>query len=149
MTDYKFSGIIVDLKADNSHASARVAATMGGTDLDGGQTQISAGCLVVTHASEAGRIDAGGADSLKVVGVATQTRAEGDSRPLTYTRSGLVHCIKNASSLPTGSKVKSGEQGTVVVASNSDADTILTIGRCVEGSTATVGGEVVVVQLTL
>jgi len=149
MTDYHFQGIIVDMKADNMHASARVCDTMGGTDLDGGQTQISAGCLVVTHASESGRIDAAGADSLKVVGVATQTREEGDSRPLTYTRMGLVHCIKDTSSLPTGSKVKSGAQGTVVVATNSDADTLLTIGRCVEGSTATAGGEVVVVQLTL
>ncbi len=149
MTDYHFQGIIVDMKADNSHASARVCATMGGTDLTNVQTMISAGAVVVTHASEAGRIDVGGADSLKVLGVATQTRAVGDTRPLTYTRSGLVHMIKDASSLPSGSKVKSGAQGTVVVATNSDADTILTIGRCVEGSTATVGGEVVVVQLTL
>jgi len=149
MSDYKFQGIIVDIKADNSHASARVYTSLDNANLDNGKTQISAGALVIASANDLTKLDVATTGSTAVLGVATQDRAVGDSRPLTYTRLGLVHMIKDAAALPAGAKVIPSTQGTIKAATNSDADSLLTIGRCVEGSAAVVGGEVVTVQLIL
>ena len=148
MTDYKFQGIIVDIKADNSHASARVHTSLDNANLDNGKTQISAGALVIASANDLTKLDVATTGSTAVLGVATQDRAVGDSRPLTYTRLGLVHMIKDAAALPAGSLVVPSTQGTVK-AGGVGEEILLTIGRCVEGSAAVVGGEVVTVQLIL
>ena len=146
MTDYSFQGIIVDIKADNSHASARVIATATAQDdLSGGKTMISAGAVVVSNGVF---IDIGAADAHNVVGIANQTRAVGDSRPLTYTRKGMVHAIKDATAITAGDRLKVGAQGMVTPAPADGSEAPHEIGKALETSTGAVG-TIIVMELTL
>jgi len=146
MTNYAFQSNQVDLKADNMHASARPADTLSNNDLTGGKTVISAGAVVISAAN--GRIDIGAGNDTNVVGVATQTRSAGDTRPLTYTRSGLVHVAVDGSAIVAGSRLKNGTQGLVGLAAANGSEANLEIGKCIEISSQ-VAGTVIVMQLTL
>lgn len=145
MTEYKFQGIIVDMKADNRHGSGRVAATISNNDLAGDALQISAGAVVVEDSN--GKLDIGAANSKNVVGIATQTRAANDVRPLTYTRNGLVHAIKDAGAVATGDALKLGAQGMVTVA-NTDTEGELVVGKAMSTNAGAVG-TVIVMEITL
>ena len=146
MTDYSFQGIIVDIKADNSHASARVIATaLSNIDLKGDLLQISAGAVVISNGVF---LDVGAADAHNIVGIANQTRAVGDSRPLTYTRKGMVHAIKDAVAITAGDRLKVGAQGMVTPANANGSEAPHEIGKALETSAGAVG-TVIVMELTL
>lgn len=146
MTNYAFQSNQVDMKADNMHASARPSDTLTNDDLTGGKTVISAGAVVISDSN--GRIDVAAGNDTNVVGVATQTRSAGDVRPLTYTRSGLVHVVTDGSAVLAGSRLKAGAQGMVGLAAANGSEANLEIGKCVEISSQVVG-TVIVMQLTL
>jgi len=146
--DYNFQANTVDMKADNTHASARVMDTLANDDLKTDKLQISAGAVVIVG-STAGRIDVATTGSQGIVGIATQTRQAGDSRDLTYTRKGLVHAIKDAAALVAGDRVIPSTYGRVKAAATDGSDSVLEFGKCIVGSAAVVGGEVVVIELTL
>ena len=145
MTDYHFQGIIVDVKADNSHASARVVDTLSNNDLTGGKTVISAGAVVISNGI---KIDVGAGNDTNVVGIATQTRPVGDSRPLTYTRKGMVHAVSDGSAILAGSRLKNGAQGTVALAAANGSEANLEIGKSYEANGGAIG-TVILVELTL
>ncbi len=146
MTNYAFQSNQVDLKADNMHASARPVDTISNNDLTGGKTVISAGAVVISAAN--GRVDIGAGNDTNVVGVATQTRVAGDTRPLTYTRMGLVHVVTDGTAVVAGSRLKNSSQGMVGLAAANGSEANLEIGKCVEISAQAIG-TVIVMQLTL
>jgi hypothetical protein len=115
-------------------------------DLVGDLLQISAGAVVIAGTS--GRIDIGAANAPGVLGIATQTRAAGDVRPLTYTRKGMVHAVKDATGITVGDRLKVGAQGMVTPAAANGSEASLEIGKALETSVAAVG-TVVVIELTL
>jgi len=133
MTAYNFQGLLVDVKGYNWHMSALPLAAVLNTSLDAAHTGIDVGALVEDGGS--GYIDNAQNNSTKVLGVANETRAEGDTRPLQYTWAGVVRVMTNNSAIVVGSPLKASTDAKVALClTYTNANHALGFGKALEAN---------------